>query len=74
MASNWEKPGYEIVMLGAECTAYSGAATAMQRLVIGSATAGAASGVLDRPKVAPSCDSRSEQRPTPVEWNGSPSP
>ena len=25
MANHWEKPGFEMVMLGAECTAYSGA-------------------------------------------------
>jgi hypothetical protein len=31
MASNWEKPGFEVMTVGAECTAYSGSQAAMQR-------------------------------------------
>jgi hypothetical protein len=34
MASNWEKPGFEVVMVAAECTAYSGAQTVMHRPTI----------------------------------------
>jgi hypothetical protein len=31
MATNWEKPGFEVMTVGAECTAYSGSQAAMQR-------------------------------------------
>jgi len=31
MASNWEKPDFEVMTVGAECTAYSGAQAAMQQ-------------------------------------------
>jgi hypothetical protein len=34
MASNWEKPGFEVMTVGAECTAYSGSQVAMQRPVV----------------------------------------
>lgn len=38
MANHWEKPGFEVVMLGAECTAYSGALIAWEEPVLGFAT------------------------------------
>jgi hypothetical protein len=38
MANHWEKPGFEVVMLGAECTAYSGAQIAREEPVLGLAT------------------------------------
>ena len=31
MASNWEKPDFEVMTVGAECTAYSGSQAAMQQ-------------------------------------------
>jgi hypothetical protein len=30
MASNWEKPGFELVMVSGECTAYAGSQIAKQ--------------------------------------------
>jgi hypothetical protein len=42
MASNWEKPGFEVVMVAAECTAYSGGQTPMHRPTIEPGTDGAA--------------------------------
>jgi hypothetical protein len=38
MANHWEKPGFEVVTLGAECTAYSGAQIAREEPVLGLAT------------------------------------
>jgi hypothetical protein len=38
MASNWEKPGFEVVTIGAECTAYCGSQAAMQRSAGGHAS------------------------------------
>ena len=31
MVSNWEKPDFEVMTVGAECTAYSGSQAAMQQ-------------------------------------------
>ena len=36
MASNWEKPTFEVLTVGAECTAYSGAQTPTNRPTIAS--------------------------------------
>ena len=40
MASNWEKPGFEVLMIGAECTAYSGAQAPANRPTTASGISG----------------------------------
>jgi len=50
MASNWEKPAFEVVMVAAECTAYSGAQTAMHRPTIEPGTDAASDQRLSRPE------------------------
>ena len=40
MTSNWERPGFEVLMVGAECTAYSGAQAVMHRPITESVASG----------------------------------
>ena len=61
MASNWEKPGFEVVMVAAECTAYSGAQTAMNRPTIEPGTGGASDQRLSRAENPLLCGTRSVQ-------------
>lgn len=61
MARNWEKPGFEVVMVAAECTAYSGAQTAMHRPTIETGTGGPSDQKLSRSENPLPCGTRSVQ-------------